>query len=645
MSLRQNAILSTPGKGVHLYVYIPASNGYSLKRVPDDIPLKDVISRYHFLLPLGDISRYHVFHNGLRLMDEERSLSSYNIQSMATIEIKRDSEYEFTIQEQKDQRLCLACNTKGAAGAKQLAQVLWEGKIRNWGDYEYILIRSPELNAVPLDGEVNLVNNRLMEGEILELQVKSKKTGKIGTKTLSVTYSPFTEREKQRTALMRSGYLKKQGGGAGGYKNWKKRLFVLDKEQIQYFEDEKHLQKPLGTVYLDEIISVHQDTEKSTEKAFYFVISVTGRDLLASCKTAEDCDGWLRCINGMMLLAKTEAVFVSENDREEKQKVRENSRMKGSTQQRGISGVFNVQHLTHISTDWKWSGDVNVFTMLEVLGKGASGKVLRAQVRDVKFDIAIKICKNMNPKVQAELEKEIDVLKQCKHPNIVAYYGTKILSETQEIWIIMDYCGVGSVKDVMKITDEVLSESQIAYVLQQTLKGLCHLHQRGILHLDIKAANILLTDDGEVKLADFGVSEALKTGFVVATDYVGSPLFMSPEVIRKDKYNDRTDIWSLGITTIEMAQGRPPNTDINRIEDLPKLLERPTPTLNKPQHFSVVMNEFIAHCLVTDPTHRPNAIELMTDPFLAPGKVPDKTILKDLIHISNQLAGHKREKL
>lgn len=152
----------------------------------------------------------------------------------------------------------------------------------------------------------------------------------------------------------------------------------------------------------------------------------------------------------------------------------------------------------------------------------ASGKVLRAQVRDAGFDVAIKICKNMNTvclssqssifnpqsprklmlqRVQAELEKEIEVLKQCKHPNIVAYYGTKIQSDSQEIWIIMvlllsqcgltiqDYCGVGSVKDVMKTADECLTESQIAYVLQQTLKGLCHLHQRGILHLDIKAAN------------------------------------------------------------------------------------------------------------------------------------------------------------
>lgn len=183
--------------------------------------------------------------------------------------------------------------------------------------------------------------------------------------------------------MARSGYLKKQGGGAGGYKNWKKRWFVLEKDQIRYFEDEKHLQKSLGTVYLDEILDVHQDTEKSTEKGFYFVISVTGRDLLACSKNAEDCNGWIRCITGMMLLARTEAAFLSDAARDDLLKERENSRMKGtqlvglfadafsgSTEQRGISGPTNVKHLTHISTDWKWSGDVNVFILLEVLGKG-----------------------------------------------------------------------------------------------------------------------------------------------------------------------------------------------------------------------------------------------------------------------------------
>lgn len=129
--------------------------------------------------------------------------------------------------------------------------------------------------------------------------------------------------------MARSGYLKKQGGGAGGYKNWKKRWFILDKEQVRYFEDEKHVQKPLGTVYLDEILSVHQDTEKSTEKMFYFVISVTGRDLLVCTKDLEEGNAWVRCITGMMLLARTETAFLSDTEREEKLRERENSRMKG----------------------------------------------------------------------------------------------------------------------------------------------------------------------------------------------------------------------------------------------------------------------------------------------------------------------------
>lgn len=104
---------------------------------------------------------------------------------------------------------------------------------------------------------------------------------------------------------------------------------MLDKEQIRYFEDEKHLQKPLGTVYLDEILDVRPDAERTTEKVFYFVISVTGRDLLVSSKISEDCNAWLRCITGMMLLARTEAAFLSDAERDGQLKERENSRMKG----------------------------------------------------------------------------------------------------------------------------------------------------------------------------------------------------------------------------------------------------------------------------------------------------------------------------
>lgn len=115
----------------------------------------------------------------------------------------------------------------------------------------------------------------------------------------------------------------------------------------------------------------------------------------------------------------------------------------------------------------------------------------------------------------------------------------------------MDYCGVGSVKDVIKVTMETLTEPQCQYVIQNTLKGLQYMHGMNILHLDVKAANILLTEEAVVKLADFGVSQVLKTSEMKEQDdYVGSPLFMAPEIIRKQGYNNRADIWSLGITII-----------------------------------------------------------------------------------------------
>lgn len=301
--------------------------------------------------------------------------------------------------------------------------------------------------------------------------------------------------------------------------------------------------------------------------------------------------------------------------------------------------------------------------MVEVLGRGfvselvsnsnrprTSGTVLRSKVGDAGFEVAIKIVSQTNKKVQMELEKEIDVLKKCKHPNVVAYYGTYLKDD--EVWIIMvsmvpicsliqqDYCGAGSLKDVMRLAQDTLTERQAKYVLAGTAKGLLCLHNMKILHLDIKSANILLTDAGDVKLgtlapslfvltalADFGVSMQLSTNssFIAATDYVGSPLFMAPEVIKKDKYNSSADIWSLGmlqiltleltskgITMIEMIEGRPPNTDINCIEMLPLLIDREPPTLrDNSSLYTPEFHNIIAKCLQKDPTARPTCIDLL----------------------------------
>jgi len=231
------------------------------------------------------------------------------------------------------------------------------------------------------------------------------------------------------------------------------------------------------------------------------------------------------------------------------------------------------------------------------------------------------------------------VLKKCKSPLVVAYYGSFLNNE--EVWILMDYCQLGSVKDVIKIVKEPLNERQCGYVLQQVLLGLVYLHKENILHLDIKAANILITGDGDVRLADFGVSEQLRdiNHFIDALDYVGSPLFMAPEVIRKERYNNKADIWSLGITIIEMVEGRPPNTDINCIEKLPELANRDPPTFSNPNLWSPPFLNFLSCCLVKDQEQRPLALKLLEHDFMQ-GKTKDELV--SLVNEAKQLKQNQK---
>jgi len=239
----------------------------------------------------------------------------------------------------------------------------------------------------------------------------------------------------------------------------------------------------------------------------------------------------------------------------------------------------------------------------------------------------------------------MEILKKARSENIVGYYGT-ILRE-HDTWILMDYCGVGAVKDVIKVTMETLNELQCQYVVHHTLKGLHYMHSMKILHLDIKAANILLTETGVVKLADFGVSQMLKTNEMTKEqdDYVGSPLFMAPEIIRKEGYNHKADIWSLGITIIEMIQGRPPNCDINSIEKIPLLASRDPPKFSNPQQWSPAFNKFLASCLVKDPVERPAAINLLMDPFMSQTVVSGRECLAELIYECLDLQSTKRKKI
>eukprot|EP01119_Soliformovum_irregulare_P016512 TRINITY_DN4785_c0_g1_i2.p1 TRINITY_DN4785_c0_g1~~TRINITY_DN4785_c0_g1_i2.p1 ORF type:complete len:503 (-),score=154.40 TRINITY_DN4785_c0_g1_i2:22-1530(-) len=182
---------------------------------------------------------------------------------------------------------------------------------------------------------------------------------------------------------------------------------------------------------------------------------------------------------------------------------------------------------------------------------------------------------------------------------------------------MMDYCAVGSVEDLMVANQRTLTEKQIAAVCLASLKGLDYLHGTcEIIHRDIKAANILLTEQGQIKLADFGVSQPLTTALESEDAIIGTPLFVSPEVVKDKLYSYKQDIWALGITAIEMYDGYPPYIEMNSVRAMYSIPHRASPTVKEPSQCSQGFLEFVAKCLVKDHTQRPGAREFFKDSWL-----------------------------
>eukprot|EP01132_Coremiostelium_polycephalum_P000679 gene679-840_t len=310
-----------------------------------------------------------------------------------------------------------------------------------------------------------------------------------------------------------------------------------------------------------------------------------------------------------------------------------------------VGTPFNVQHKVHVDFDYKWSGqDLDrVFDIQEELGRGSYGTVSKALHRESHFTLAIK---SIPIKESAEIEKEITILKKCKSNSIVSYYGS--CQQGDNLWILMEYCSLGSVRDMLELTGKNLSEKQIAYIVTQALKGIHYLHTNQIIHRDIKAANILLNEEAIVKLADFGVSAQLDDVMSKSTDFIGTPLWMPPEIIQKKPYNNKCDIWSLGISIIEMAEGTPPLCNMPPTRAMLMIPNKPSPTLEKPQNFSKELSNFISLCCKKDPEERPSALDLLSHPFIQSSNASNGLdIMKPLIDecLKKRLSLVKKKKL
>ena len=287
------------------------------------------------------------------------------------------------------------------------------------------------------------------------------------------------------------------------------------------------------------------------------------------------------------------------------------------------------------------SNPEDFFILSSFIGKGAFGSVYKGVHKLTKKEYAIKIISynfslNQCPKYE-NIQQEISLMKLCESPYIIKYYGSYYSRNSNSLWLILEYCQGGSIIDLMSAMGRTLQEIELASIIEMLLKGLKEIHALNLIHRDIKGANILIDENGNAKLGDFGVGVQLTEKNKFRYSKKGSPYWMSPQVCSNNFYDTKTDIWSLGITCIELMEGDPPYNNI-KPNMVMKLIVNEPPTGKKlfdkkrieEFNYSKEFVDFVGLCLQVDPSKRPCAKELLEHEFIKKYS-KGKKIIKELI--------------